>query len=216
MLTIWITLTLYLSIGYAANRDVRLKVNCSTLLNKKLFHLHSNLWNVSKSSEVYLKESVFLTTFETRCSNERCLTRTSMAKHVPVPKVCPKGWKSRKGSCYQVFSEKVNWFQAQMNCRKHDSTLVQIEDELENQWLKKQYPGIKMATWIDAVDLGKEGQWMWFSSGKTTTYLPWASGEPDNHRSIEHCAVIFHNGNEKWGDTKCHYSFYFMCEKKIY
>lgn len=31
-----------------------------------------------------------------------------------------------------------------MNCRKHDSTLVQIEDELENQWLKKQYPDIKM------------------------------------------------------------------------
>lgn len=55
MLTIWITLTLYLSLGYAANRDVRLKVNCSTLLNKQLFHLHSNLWNVSKSNEVYLK-----------------------------------------------------------------------------------------------------------------------------------------------------------------
>lgn len=139
-----------------------------------------------------------------------------MAKHVPVPKVCPKGWKSRKGSCYQVFSEKVNWFQAQMNCRKHDSTLVQIEDELENQWLKKQYPDIKMATWIDAVDLGKEGQWMWFSSGKTAAYLPWFSGEPNNHNSIEHCAVIFNNGNEKWNDTKCHYSFYFMCEKKIY
>lgn len=99
---------------------------------------------------------------------------------VPVPKICPKGWKSRKESCYKVFYKKVNWFQAQvmtgqfindikgvliifyvficfihgwfsdstlssqMNCRKFDSTLVQIEDELENHWLKKQYPNIKM------------------------------------------------------------------------
>lgn len=75
---------------------------------------------------------------------------------------------------------------------------------------------ITIATWIDAVDLGKEGQWMWFSSGKTAAYLPWFSGEPNNHNSVEHCAVIFNNGNEKWNDTKCHYSFYFMCEKKIY
>lgn len=30
-----------------------------------------------------------------------------------------------------------------MNCRKYDSTLAYIEDELENQWLKKQYPDIK-------------------------------------------------------------------------
>lgn len=93
----------------------------------------------------------------------------------PVPKICPKEWKSRKGSCYRLFLEKVNWFQAQviedqfleniisvliifdlfiefiyilffssqMNCRKYESNLVQIEDKLENQWLKKQYPDIK-------------------------------------------------------------------------
>ncbi|XP_052709180.1 scavenger receptor class F member 1-like [Crassostrea angulata] len=96
MLTVWIALTLYLSIGYAANRDVRLKVNCSSLLNKQLFHRHSNLWNVSKSSEVFLK----------------------------------------------------------MNCRKFDSTLAHIEDELENQWLRKQYPDIKTA---QVCPLGKFG-----------------------------------------------------------
>lgn len=43
-------------------------------------------------------------------ANLSCILNSS----VPVPKVCPKGWKSRKGSCYQVFSEKVNWFQAQV------------------------------------------------------------------------------------------------------
>lgn len=30
-----------------------------------------------------------------------------------------------------------------MNCRKFDSTLAHIEDDLENQWLRKQYPDIK-------------------------------------------------------------------------
>lgn len=41
MFTIWIILTLYLSIGFAEYRDIRLKINCSTMLNKQLFHLHS-------------------------------------------------------------------------------------------------------------------------------------------------------------------------------
>nr|XP_034334155.1 C-type lectin mannose-binding isoform-like [Crassostrea gigas] len=214
MFIFWITLTLFLSIGYAANRDVSLKVNFSTLLNKQLFHLHSKLWNVSKSNEVFLKESFFLTTFETRCSNQRCFTKTSMPKHVPVPKICPNGWKSRKGSCYQVFTDRVNWFQAQMNCRKYDSTLAHIEDELENQWLKKQYPDVKTATWIDAVDLGKEGKWMWFSSGKNAYFLPWDSSEP-SPKSSEHCVVTFHHNNVKWHNANCKISFNFMCKKQI-
>ncbi|XP_052709185.1 C-type lectin mannose-binding isoform-like [Crassostrea angulata] len=213
MLTTWITLTLFLSIGYAANRDVMSKVNCSTLLNKKLFHLHSKLLNVSKTNVVFLKESVYLTTFQTRCSHERCFTRTSMEKHVPGPKICPNGWKSRKGSCYQVFTDKVNWFQAQMNCRRYESTLAHIEDELENKWLKKQFPDIKTATWIDVVDLGKEGKWMSFSSGKTANYLPWYDSEPNNYDSSEHCAFMFNSGTEKWYDGNCTSSLNFMCKK---
>lgn len=30
-----------------------------------------------------------------------------------------------------------------MNCRQYDSTLAHIEDDLENQWLRNQYPDIK-------------------------------------------------------------------------
>lgn len=30
-----------------------------------------------------------------------------------------------------------------MNCRRYDSTLAHIKDELENQWLNKQYPDVK-------------------------------------------------------------------------
>lgn len=70
------------------------------------------------------------------------------------------------------------------------------------------------ATWIDAVDLGKEGKWMWFSSGKNANYLPWDSNEPNNHQSSEHCAVTFHNG-VKWHDANCINSFNFMCKKQI-
>uniref|UniRef100_A0A8W8J8E0 C-type lectin domain-containing protein n=1 Tax=Magallana gigas TaxID=29159 RepID=A0A8W8J8E0_MAGGI len=197
MLTTWITLTLFLSIGYAANRDVRSKVNCSTLLNKKLFHLHSKLLNVSKTNRVFLKG----------------VLNYKAKNTVPGPKICPNGWKSRKGSCYQVFTDKVNWFQAQMNCRKYDSTLAHIEDELENQWLKKQYSDIKTATWIDVVDLGSEGKWVSFSSGKTANYLPWDGGEPNNYDSSEHCAFIFNGGTEKWFDGNCTSSL--VCKKKI-
>uniref|UniRef100_A0A8W8J471 C-type lectin domain-containing protein n=1 Tax=Magallana gigas TaxID=29159 RepID=A0A8W8J471_MAGGI len=102
-----------------------------------------------------------------------------------------------------------------MNCRIYDSTLAHIEDELENQWLKKQYPDIKTATWIDVVDLGSEGKWVSFSSGKTANYLPWDGGEPNNYDSSEHCAFIFNGGTEKWFDGNCTSSLNFMCKKKI-
>lgn len=44
-----------------------------------------------------------------------------------------------------------------MNCRKYDSTLAHIEDDLENGWLRKQYPDIKTGNssqTIKSQDLG--------------------------------------------------------------
>lgn len=54
------------------------------------------------------------------------------------------------------------------------------------------------ATWIDVVDLGREGKLMWFSSRKTPYYLPWDNGVPNNNKSSERCAAIFYVGKEKW------------------
>lgn len=71
------------------------------------------------------------------------------------------------------------------------------------------------ATWIDAVDLGKNGVWMWFSSGKSVTHLPWDNGQPSKYKSSENCALTFHLGRAKWHDAFCTSSYNFMCEKKI-
>lgn len=68
---------------------------------------------------------------------------------------------------------------------------------------------------FDAVDLGKNGVWIWFSSGKSVTYLHWNNGQPSKYKSSEHCALTFHLGRAKWHDAFCTSSYNFMCEKKI-
>lgn len=70
--------------------------------------------------------------------------------------------------------------------------------------------------WIDAVDLGKEGQQMWFSSGRNVSYLPWNSG-PNNYKSMEHCVLLsWHIGVNKVGDMNCHGLLFSLCEKIIH
>ncbi|XP_062605671.1 C-type lectin lectoxin-Lio3-like, partial [Saccostrea cucullata] len=164
----------------------------SPLLSREIIDLHFNFSRLTEKYKHSLKETIFETKLETKCTYVGCSTKRSTSPCVLKSKTCPKGWKRRGRSCYNLFLEKVNWFQAQINCRKYDANLVQIEDKREGKWLKRQYPGNKAGIqfWIDACDLAKEGQWMLFSSGKKATYTPWGSSEPNNYKSDEHCAII--------------------------
>lgn len=71
------------------------------------------------------------------------------------------------------------------------------------------------ATWIDAVDLGKNGVWMWFSSGKSVTHLPWDNGQPSKYKSSENCALTFHLGRAKWHDAFCTSTITLCARKRL-
>lgn len=73
--------------------------------------------------------------------------------------------------------------------------------------------------WIDAVDLGKEGQWMWFSSGRnvSSSVEVHCSSGPNNYKSMEHCVLLsWHIGVNKVGDMNCHGLLFSLCEKIIH
>lgn len=75
------------------------------------------------------------------------------------------------------------------------------------------YKGI----WIDAVDLGEEGQWIWFSYGRNVSYLPLNKGEPNNYKSMEQCVLLsWHIGVDKVGDMNCNGLIFSLCKKIIY
>ncbi|XP_022302981.2 uncharacterized protein LOC111110672 isoform X1 [Crassostrea virginica] len=165
-LLIIIKLLLCTIVCLAICKDVKSTLTCLTSLNKEMSRLQSTLVKQSMVKKVFLKEAVFETRFETRCTRDSCSTHTVTSQNVSIPNVstpntCHQGWKSRGRSCYNLFKDhKTNWFQAQMNCRKYGGNLVQIQDVQENTWLKKHFSGSDV--WTDAVDLGKEGQWTFF------------------------------------------------------
>lgn len=41
--------------------------------------------------------------------------------------------------------------------------------------------------WLDHTDVGKEGRWKMFSTGKSPTFSFWSPGQPDNHRGSQNC-----------------------------
>lgn len=66
--------------------------------------------------------------------------------------------------------------------------------------------------WTDAVDLGKEGTWTFFSSGQPLKYSKWKSNEPNNANHSEDCTVLDLSDDGRWDDRNCQWNYHFMCE----
>ena len=65
--------------------------------------------------------------------------------------------------------------------------------------------------WIDYFDVGMEGKWVTFSSGRSF-YSNWEKNQPNNYKGSEHCA---HNNLSRrgyWNDRDCLVKRSFVCE----
>ncbi|XP_048730622.2 perlucin-like protein [Ostrea edulis] len=126
------------------------------------------------------------------------------------PKGCKSGWKSYKGHCYVFIRSRRNWFDAQMTCRENGATLVQINDAQENRWIMRNFPKVRF--WLDHSDVGTEGSWKLFSTGKAPTFSNWAPGQPNDYRKAQDCGYAYHTKNGAWDDSGCAYKISFICE----
>ncbi|XP_061174176.1 perlucin-like protein isoform X2 [Saccostrea echinata] len=172
---------------------------------KNISDLHFQLFSSIQERAKIIKTAVF----ETQCSESGC-TFDACDKRKPLKSVCNQGWKLYNGHCYQLFSTKMNWFEAQLFCRKQGTTLLQINDAVESKWLLKNYP--KVRYWIDLTDAGKEGKWMTLSTGKGPTFTAWIKGQPDNAGGNEDCAINNWSKPGHWNDERCSSTFQVMCE----
>ena len=66
--------------------------------------------------------------------------------------------------------------------------------------------------WIDYTDLGKEGNWVSFSTGENT-FSRWHRGQPDNMGNQDCAYNNFHKDRGYWDDAEClKYKFQPLCE----
>eukprot|EP00105_Crassostrea_gigas_P015832 XP_011432965.1 PREDICTED: perlucin-like protein [Crassostrea gigas] len=201
-------------------------------LKKELSDLHYKLFKTLRNQTNMIKMAVF----ETQCNvngctfngcggreNNTCENEVfkklnqiqssvdSLKNSVTSIKGCKQGWKSFKGHCYLLIKIPVNWFEGQMKCREYGATLVQIDTAQENNWILKNFPKVRF--WLDHTDVGKEGRWKMFSTGKSPTFSFWSPGQPDNHRGSQNCGYSYFNKNTgAWDDGGCSARFWIICE----
>ncbi|XP_052691234.1 galactose-specific lectin nattectin-like [Crassostrea angulata] len=199
------------------------------VLMKRISDLHFKLFSSMKKKTKTMKAAVF----ETQCCASGC-TFNSYKAGVPrvcngqlltqlneiqssinniwkkKPIACKHGWKRYGDHCYHLFRAKMNWFEAQIFCRKQGASLIQINNAGENRWLTKNFPNVPY--WIDFTDNGTEGKWVTLSTGRSE-YTSWDRGQPDNWRGNQNCAYNnFRKRAGRWDDGGCKAKFQAMCE----
>lgn len=80
----------------------------------------------------------------------------------------------------------MNFFEAEMFCRTQQSSLTDICDANEEQWIRKLMEDPKI--WTSGSDLAEHGEWKWLSSGLPMTFTNWTKGQPQNNQ--EHCLCV--------------------------
>ncbi|MEO8800449.1 MAG: FG-GAP-like repeat-containing protein, partial [Polyangiaceae bacterium] len=109
----------------------------------------------------------------------------------------------RNGSTYLVCPDAQTWAGAEARCRLFDAHLATIDDADESAYVGS----IAGSEALIGLSLGTT--WTWVSSGKTATYLDWASKQPEGGAATA-CARILPDGT--WDDVACGDKRAYVCE----
>ncbi|KAL4217898.1 hypothetical protein ACF0H5_022637 [Mactra antiquata] len=139
---------------------------------------------------------------ELLCKNGRAITSN-----------CPNGWTVYEQSCYVLGHTKSDFNNAVIFCQHYNAKLVEIETDLENNFLRSYLKDFKDPIhWIGATDSIIEGEWRWYSDDAHLNYADWYPGEPNNAKYYN-CALMYGGGyNFHWVDAPCSGRYYPLCE----
>ncbi|GAB0097997.1 hypothetical protein DMENIID0001_136860 [Sergentomyia squamirostris] len=129
------------------------------------------------------------------------------------------GYTNNNARVYQVGTKqiylgnwRVNWHQAYSTCRSLGMQMVTIESDADNrnlwEFVNSQNVG---ECWLGGTDLGSEGTWTWFPTGRQFAYSNWAPLNPNNLGG-QHCLQFWTRYPAFWDDDHCWREKFFMCE----
>ncbi|XP_019647015.1 PREDICTED: collectin-11-like [Branchiostoma belcheri] len=133
---------------------------------------------------------------------------------------CPEGYTKFRGTCYKAFNTLANFADSALYCRVDGGTLAMPRDAATNYVLifLKNAVDKNAYFWFGLHDRREEGSFEWIDGSALGSYNYWASGEPSNNDSKEHCAHYISstyrkpaNAN-KWNDKNCNFLIFFICQ----
>ena len=127
---------------------------------------------------------------------------------------CQDGFVAHRNSCYLFSHETVTWADAVLTCQLFDSQLVEIEDAVENAYLKAAVKALS-GSWgwyIGLTDKAVEGEFEWMDSKKSLLgiFKDWQQGNPGDND--QNCAVLYSRASYQWADTSCENKLNYICE----
>ncbi|XP_038055986.1 C-type lectin domain family 4 member E-like [Patiria miniata] len=137
-----------------------------------------------------------------RCTggNERC--------GASIRGACPPAWSQWGDKCYKQLSKNLPWAEAKQECIKKGSVLVVPQSQEETEFLQN---NMHRQFWINCSDLQVEGTWVCQDGTTDVEYSNWKTGEPNNAKGIEDCAVVTASGD--WNDVPCNGDSPVICQR---
>ncbi|XP_069142234.1 C-type lectin domain family 2 member B-like [Argopecten irradians] len=129
---------------------------------------------------------------------------------IDLPDVCPTAdWMPFNGKCYYYDQTKTNANKLPEICQSLNSTLIRVDDEEVQYFLKSKVDRLGLGTlWMGLKKVN--GEWVW-GPEDPATFVDWSPGEPD--KSYEYCAFIAKTG---WGNSRCSDNRRIGCEKPFH
>ncbi|CAG2189607.1 unnamed protein product [Mytilus edulis] len=135
-------------------------------------------------------------------------------KHIVGNNGCSKDWDRFRDHCYFVSKHKKSWFEAERFCRSKGSSLVNIKDDNENNWVMSKFKEAKVNNaWLGATDCDSD-KWIWVLNFEPVKYFKWDGNEP-NGGSGENCLEMYPNSGGGWNDKPCKIPLDFICKKHV-
>lgn len=119
----------------------------------------------------------------------------------------PSDWVYFNNSCFKVFKEELNWFDAHRSCTSNKSTLTSIHSAEENNFLRKTGQASISSAWIGLFILNSTDRSYEWADGSMVDY---------NAYSGENYTELYVNWNRgKWNNNSCYSKRAYVCGKKL-
>ncbi|ESO96412.1 hypothetical protein LOTGIDRAFT_159821 [Lottia gigantea] len=126
---------------------------------------------------------------------------------------CGEEWTAYQDSCYQVLDQEYPWMVARDVCKTLTASLISIEDQLENDFIRGLMAMYNDSAWIGLNDIEKESVFKWVDN-RSVSFTNWGNNQPNNLNGHENCVYINPQGG--WMDYNCFIILsYSICEKPI-
>lgn len=136
---------------------------------------------------------------------------------------CPSKFTLVGSSCYYLSNEKVNWYEANLACKKMDAWLVAIENREENFHVvgflqsrefvyEKWYMGPHIGLYRADLSSTKSSSFEWsHGASNPPRYFNWKFEQPYFNHDIENCGVMTQHQGE-WINYRCDDDKKYICE----